>query len=159
MNNHKLRSKERLFTVTEKTLLELTDEENALVKSESMDTIFEAPMRKVGEIKVVGEIVDSKCYFGVMNPGFGKPHRSCAIRCVSGGIPPVVWTESKSGATDYYIVLGKEGKAINQEVLPYVADQSCIKGLMYQYFDWKVIYADVNQDFSAISCSKENRDN
>jgi len=40
-----------------------------------------------GEFDLVGEIVDSKCYFGNMNPGNGKVHRDCAVRCMSGGIP------------------------------------------------------------------------
>ncbi len=37
-----------------------------------------------------GEIVDSKCHTGVMNPGRGKVHRDCAVRCLSGGVPPVL---------------------------------------------------------------------
>ena len=34
-----------------------------------------------------GEIVDSKCFLGVMNPGQGAVHRDCAARCLSGGVP------------------------------------------------------------------------
>jgi hypothetical protein len=34
----------------------------------------------LGEVQLTGEIVDSKCYFGVMNPGNGKVHRDCAVR-------------------------------------------------------------------------------
>jgi hypothetical protein len=34
-----------------------------------------------------GEIVDAKCYLGVMNPGEGAAHRDCATRCLSGGVP------------------------------------------------------------------------
>jgi nitrite reductase/ring-hydroxylating ferredoxin subunit/DMSO/TMAO reductase YedYZ heme-binding membrane subunit len=37
-----------------------------------------------------GEIVDSKCHLGVMKPGEGKTHRGCAIRCISGGVPPLL---------------------------------------------------------------------
>ncbi len=40
---------------------------------------------QLGEITLTGEIVDSKCYLGVMNPGQGKVHRDCAARCISGG--------------------------------------------------------------------------
>src|SRR5215471_20070668 len=43
----------------------------------------------LGEVSVTGEIVDSKCYLGVMNPGKGKVHRDCASRCISGGAPPI----------------------------------------------------------------------
>ena len=42
----------------------------------------------LGTATLTGEIVDSKCYLGVMNPGRGKVHRDCAARCLSGGIPP-----------------------------------------------------------------------
>jgi len=31
-----------------------------------------------------GQIVDPKCYLGVMKPGEGKPHSDCAIRCIDG---------------------------------------------------------------------------
>lgn len=44
--------------------------------------------KNLGEFDLVGEIVDSKCYLGNMNPGNGKVHRDCAVRCLSGGIPP-----------------------------------------------------------------------
>jgi hypothetical protein len=44
----------------------------------------------LGDVRLTGEIVDSKCHFGVMNPGAGKVHRDCAVRCISGGIPPAL---------------------------------------------------------------------
>ena len=36
-----------------------------------------------------GEIVDGKCWMGVMNPGEGQVHRDCADRCLRGGLPPM----------------------------------------------------------------------
>ena len=51
----------------------------------------------LGEVQLTGEIVDSKCYFGVMNPGAGKVHRDCAVRCISGGIPPAFLVRDSSG--------------------------------------------------------------
>lgn len=39
-------------------------------------------------VTLAGELVDTKCYFGVMRPATGKVHRACAIRCLSGGVPP-----------------------------------------------------------------------
>jgi hypothetical protein len=41
-----------------------------------------------GEMTLVGELVDTKCYLGVMRPATGKVHRACAVRCLSGGVPP-----------------------------------------------------------------------
>jgi hypothetical protein len=51
----------------------------------------------LGELQLTGEIVDSKCYFGVMKPGAGKVHRDCAARCISGGIPPAFLVRDSSG--------------------------------------------------------------
>lgn len=132
-----------------KTLLELTEEEEAFVKAEPLteeqQPIFVDELMKK-EITVTGEIIDAKCYFGVMNPGYGKPHMSCAIRCISGGIPPVLWTKMDNGSTDYYIVLGKNGEMINQQLLPYVADAACVTGKVSNYLDWKIIYTDIEAD-------------
>ena len=41
-----------------------------------------------GPVTVSGEIVDSKCFLGVMVPGAGKTHKECASLCLRGGIPP-----------------------------------------------------------------------
>lgn len=53
----------------------------------------------LGHVDVTGEIVDSKCFLGVMKPGRGKPHRSCAARCLAGGIPPQLLVVSAEGAS------------------------------------------------------------
>jgi hypothetical protein len=37
-----------------------------------------------------GEIIDTKCFAGAMKPGTGKAHKSCAILCLRGGIPPAL---------------------------------------------------------------------
>lgn len=141
-----------LFYSDGKTLLELTDQENALVKYERTDASHNTPLEKLGEQEVRGEIVDAKCYFGVMNPGYGKPHRSCAIRCVSGGIPPILWARQTDGSTSYFIVLDKNGNTVNQEVLPHIADPVCVKGDIHTYYDWNIIYADMD-NIRAMGCS------
>src|SRR5206468_3964392 len=53
----------------------------------------------LGLVTLAGEIVDSKCYLGVMNPGNGKVHRDCAARCISGGIPPMFVAKDSSGVS------------------------------------------------------------
>lgn len=42
-----------------------------------------------GPLALQGEIVDSKCWMGVMQPGAGRVHRECAFRCLRGGVPPL----------------------------------------------------------------------
>ena len=66
----------------------------------SMEAAAEAlpPAEKMlGTFELSGEIVDGKCYLGVMNPGSGKVHRDCAARCLSGGVPTLFATNDFRG--------------------------------------------------------------
>jgi len=75
------------------------------------------PVVNLGSATVRGEIVDSKCYLGVMNPGRSKVHRDCAVRCISGGIPPALAT------TDgLYLLAGRDGRQLNRAVLSLVGE-------------------------------------
>jgi hypothetical protein len=88
---------------------------------------------------IKGEIIDPKCFFGVMKPGEGKPHRSCAIRCISGGIPPVFHAAERS---DYFLVLDEHFKPVNQYVLDLVGDNIELQGKIIQWDDWKILLVD-----------------
>jgi hypothetical protein len=50
------------------------------------------------ERALTGEIVDSKCFLGVMNPGERTVHRDCATRCISGGVPPMLAYRDQAGS-------------------------------------------------------------
>ena len=56
-----------------------------------------ATAKTLGVFELSGEIVDGKCYLGVMNPGSGKVHRDCAARCLSGGVPLLFATNDFRG--------------------------------------------------------------
>src|SRR5258706_687473 len=80
----------------------------------------------LGEITLSGEIVDSKCYLGVMNPGQGKVHRDCAARCISGGIPPIFVT---SDGREQFLLVGLEGRALGRDALrEFIAEPITIQG-------------------------------
>ncbi|MBP0022281.1 MAG: hypothetical protein J7647_32585 [Cyanobacteria bacterium SBLK] len=96
----------------------------------------------LGEFSLVGEIVDSKCYPGVMKPGRTHTHRACAIRCISGGIPPVFVVESGNSEKLYFLLADREGKAVNDRVLDKVADPLLIKGEVIQRGDMFLLQAD-----------------
>ena len=66
-------------------------------------------------IELMGEIVDTKCYFGVMNPGSGKVHRDCAALCLSGGIPPAFVTNDLHGAPATLLLTDSSGHALAKE--------------------------------------------
>jgi hypothetical protein len=127
------------------TLMELTEEENALVDIKQTATPVATLQRdNLGETELKGEIVDSKCYFGVMKPGEGKPHRDCAIRCISGGIPPAFVVKNDKGEAQYMLLVGQNGEPINQHVLTFVGLPVHLKGQLERMADWYVLKVNPN---------------
>ena len=63
----------------------------------------------LGSASLRGELVDTKCYFGVMRPATGKVHRGCAVRCLSGGVPPGLLVRDASGNGVVVLLVGAEG--------------------------------------------------
>lgn len=110
---------------------------------------------QIGSGAIVGEITDPKCLFGVMKPGFGKPHRSCAARCIAGGIPPVLKTVSTDGKTQYFLLVGEHGEPLNGTVLPFVGDQVQVCGHIYRMANWLVFYQDKNQPITRLPGKKQ----
>ncbi len=107
--------------------------------------------KKLGPIEVKGEIIDPKCYFGVMKPGEGKPHRDCAIRCILGGIPPMLAVKNKQGEANYYLIVGPKGEKMNTQVQDYVAEPVVLQAEAFQYDDWVVLYVKDKQPIRRIS--------
>ncbi len=82
--------------------------------------------RDLGTATVTGEIVDSKCYLGVMNPGQGKVHRDCAARCLSGGIPPIFVT---TDGYKQFLLVGLDGLALGRDALrEFIGEPITIRG-------------------------------
>lgn len=96
----------------------------------------------LGRQTLIGEIVDSKCFLGVMNPGQLLPHRACAIRCISGGVPPVLLVRQKTGPAIYLLLVSADGKPVNQQVLDMVAEPVQISGEVERQGDWLILRAD-----------------
>ena len=120
-----------------KTLLQITDDEKVTMVNSS---ITEFPKRKtISQMSFQGEIIDPKCYFGVMKPGFGKIHRSCAVRCISGGIPPILATSDSNNVSQYFLLTDMSGEPINREILSYIGKPSEITGVVEQLEDWYLL--------------------
>lgn len=81
------------------------------------------PIEHLAAIQLTGEIADGKCYYGVMNPGRGKVHRDCAVRCLSGGAPPVFLVRDASGTLHALLLTG-----MGREILNYVAEPISLRG-------------------------------
>jgi hypothetical protein len=75
-----------------------------------------------------GEIVDSKCWMGVMNPGVLTTHRACAVRCISGGIPPMLLVRRENAPPLNLLLVSTNGQPVNEAVLDFVAEPVEING-------------------------------
>jgi len=123
------------------TVMELTRQAQSLVEVVS-NTVTATPEPLItGQLSEEGEILDPKCYFGVMKPGQGKIHKSCAIRCLSGGIPPVFKLDGQN-ETRYFIILDEQGKKLNERLLAYVGSQVKANGRTSRFLDWEILYID-----------------
>lgn len=141
LEGKRVRLKGTLIYHDGKTLLEMTQKDKAVV--EIMEpVILQSSKRELGEMELTGEIADPKCFFGVMKPGAGKPHRSCAVRCISGGIPPVLKSANRIHEHQYFLLKGSDGEVINEELLTFVGEGVKLTGQLSQVDDWFVLKID-----------------
>lgn len=78
------------------------------------------PVEDLGGMRLTGEIVDSKCHLGVMTPGDGVTHRACAVRCISGGAPPLLVARDSAGHDWRFLLTDAEGQAVGSRILDLV---------------------------------------
>ncbi len=100
------------------------------------------PQENLGTHTLKGEIVDSKCFYGVMNPGNLKVHKACAINCIRGGMPPVFVVKDSNGNVGYYLLQDKNGNAVNDRILDKIAEPVKIKGEVIKQGDLLILKAD-----------------
>lgn len=96
----------------------------------------------LGTQTLKGRIVDSKCFLGIMKPGATKPHRACATRCIAGGIPPLFVLSDPQGPAAYLMLVGADGRAVNQEVLDMVDEPLEITGEVSRLDNMMILKAD-----------------
>jgi hypothetical protein len=86
-------------------MIELNDERSFAVLA--ADPLSQPPAPEtIGPVTLTGELVDTKCYLGVMRPAVGKVHRACAIRCLSGGVPPGLLVQRPDGSSEVVLLAG-----------------------------------------------------
>lgn len=89
-----------------------------------------------GPIMLVGEILDAKCWFGAMRPGYGKTHKSCAALCARGGLPLAFCQLGDCGdGASAPLFLDPDGQAFGRRILPLVADPVSIQGRLIKVGD------------------------
>lgn len=96
------------------------------------------PPEPQGELDLVGEIVDSKCWFGAMRPADGKAHKACASLCIRGGLPPAFLVRGQ-GQQAALLIMTSGGRAFGPELLPLVADPVRVVGRVFRRGDLRVL--------------------
>ena len=86
-----------------------------------------------------------------MKPGEGKPHRDCAIRCILGGISPMLAVKNEKGEINYYLLASDDGGSINEAVQDFVAEPVQMKARLVQNDDWVVAYISTKENIKRYS--------
>ncbi len=99
------------------------------------DLAFPAPV-DLGEAALQGEILDAKCWFGAMRPGYGKTHKACAALCARGRLP-LAFCQTGACITggEAPLFLDADGAPHTRAILPLVADPVLARGRLVQVGD------------------------
>jgi len=89
----------------------------------------------LGRFTLTGEIVDAKCWLGVMNPGEGKTHLGCAVRCLSGGLPPLLVVRDSTGDERHLVLTDISGGPMPRSILPRVGRPVSVSGTVIREGD------------------------
>jgi len=117
-------------------LIELEEDASAITLDLSKTTTPLSSPTYIDSTKLIGEIVDGKCYLGAMKPGDGVGHRSCAVLCIRGGLPPMFAAETPDGSKIYYLLTingttnySEESLALVGQRVSITAEHSTLYGL------------------------------
>jgi hypothetical protein len=95
-----------------------------------------------GPVELRGEIVDSKCFLGVMVPGSGKTHKECASLCLRGGIPPALYVQDRAGHSSLLLLTGPTGEPIGAPALEAAGEAISLTGSVRHQGGWLVLRTD-----------------
>ena len=143
LNGKHLAVEGNLIYYNGKTLLQIDDSQKISLNQEKGETTIE--INSLGKMEITGEIVDPKCYFGVMKPGYGKIHRSCAALCIAGGIPPVLVSSEGTSPSPYFLLTDLKGTPLHKDILPYIGQPLKLAGEAYKIGDWYSLRIDVSK--------------
>jgi hypothetical protein len=90
-------------------------------------------------VTLVGEIVDSKCFLGVMVPGDGTTHRDCASLCIRGGVPPAFYVQDREGNSALLLLTGTAPAAVREQAVRLAGSAVEISGRVTRQAGWLVL--------------------
>jgi len=96
-------------------------------------------LRHLGRRTLQGEIVDSKCWLGVMKPATGNVHRGCAARCLSSGIPPLLMIHLADGSVEHVLLTAANGEPASDHYAGKAARPVRVTGELYEEGDLRIL--------------------
>jgi hypothetical protein len=97
------------------------------------DALTLPPVRELGQVTLLGEVLDAKCWFGAMRPGYGLTHKSCAALCARGGLPLAFCTLGACGeAVAAPLFLDPEGRPHGPRIVRLVAEPVVAAGRLVE---------------------------
>jgi hypothetical protein len=94
-----------------------------------------------GIFSLTGEVVDTKCFFGVMKPGRGNVHRACAELCLRGGIPAGLLVRAANGEARVVLLASEEGRSLARELAPLAGYRVTVQGRLIRSHDSLILQA------------------
>jgi hypothetical protein len=89
-----------------------------------------------------GEIVDSKCFLGVMTPGDGRTHSACASLCLRGGIPPALLVRDRVGRPALYLLEDATGASVSAAAAGVAGEPVTVRGVIGRRGSWQTLRTD-----------------
>lgn len=111
-------------------MIELLPGEDAIAEATGVTVPNPPAASLLVELVARGEIVDGKCYLGAMKPGDGAAHKSCAILCIEGGLPPLVVLESPDAPWLFPLLRVDGSTDLPQHILDLVGEPVTITGTL-----------------------------
>lgn len=97
------------------------------------------------EVTLTGEIVDAKCFLGVMNPGEGTVHRDCARLCLRGGLPPMLLVRGGLGEEALVVLVSADGGPIGLDLADIAGVPVKVRGRLVRDRGSLMLHADPAQ--------------
>ncbi len=139
------------------TMLEITGESDIQLMTESDASNLatfseEVKPTSLGSVSLSGEIIDSKCYLGVMKPGEGPVHRACAEVCLLGGMPPMLVVRGHDNLRYGYILANADGSSVSTDLADSAGHLRQVKGELIRMGD--LLYIQLQDGASKISLNR-----
>jgi len=117
------------------TMLELIDDTSIVLSTDIEYQIQQTLIEKttsenLGAVNLTGEVIDSKCFLGVMKPGSGSVHKACAEVCLLGGIPAMLLVRGENQKNYGYMLTNENGGSLSKELSSRAAESIEVAGIL-----------------------------